>query len=234
MSAVKRVRVDAAQKTATLVWQHAPVDAYPTAARFPTGYSEVFGDADLLPNGNVLSAWWPRHLAPGDGVDFDVQLLQVTPGKDVAWSLSFANTGHFSGPCETIDDAGCERLVLDGWKIYSAEHFYDAPRVSNAAATPAAARDGDARGDGGATQATYDVAFDAHAPFKRNAPSRGTWTLRDAAGADVATGDLEFDAHFRTRSYVVAVDGLDAAAAPFVVRVADEFANHADAQITMR
>ena len=58
--------------------------------------------------------------------------------------------------------------------------------------------------------------------------------LPDAAGADVATGDLEFDAHFRTRSYVVAVDGLDAAAAPFVVRVADEFANHADAQVTMR
>ena len=202
ISSVKRVAVDAAAGTATLAWSYSPVDGYPSAARFPAGYAEVFGDADLLPNGNVLATWWPRHLAPADGVAFDAQLVQITPDKDVAWSLDFSNTGRFVGACERIEDDGCERLVRAGWKVYSAEHFYDGPRAS---------------------RATLDgsrLSFFAHAPFKRNAQAPGSWSLETAAGGVVASGELQFPAHFREAAFEVdaapAVDG-----APYVLAVAD-------------
>ena len=202
ISSVKRVDIDAAAGTATLAWSYYPVDGYPSAARFPAGYAEVFGDADLLPNGNVLATWWPRHLAPADGIAFDAQLVQITPDKDVAWSLDFSNTGRFVGACEHIEDDGCERLVRAGWKVYSAEHFYDGPRAS---------------------RATLDgsrLSFFAHAPFKRNAQAPGSWSLETAAGGVVASGELQFPAHFREAAFEVdaaaAVDG-----APYVLAVAD-------------
>ena len=219
-SSVKKVAIDAEAGTATLVWSYAFVDAYPGADAYPSGYSEVFGDADRLPSGNVLGVWWPRHLSPSAGLSFDVQLAEVTPAKEVAWSLEFANTGFYAGACVDDPDPGCERIIRTGWKVYSAERFYDAPLVSAASLAK--------RDDGGAA-----LAFAAHAGCKHSAPTAATWTLADAAGATRARGRFDFAPHFGETRVAVDLPTL-ADVAGLTLTVADEWDNRRAAALDVR
>ncbi|KAH8055626.1 sulfuric ester hydrolase [Aureococcus anophagefferens] len=95
---------------------------------YPYGYAEIFGDADLLPSGNVLTCYWPMRLAPSLGADANATFLEVTPAGSIAWRADFYDTGATTaGPCEDDSNPGCERNKHVGWKAYSLERFYAAP-----------------------------------------------------------------------------------------------------------
>lgn len=85
------------------------------------GYSEVFGDNDRLPTGNVLATWWPKDINAATG-PADVNIIEVTRAKEIAWEMS-VGTG-----CDTNN---CTRDYRKGWKIYSADRFYGTPLVYN-------------------------------------------------------------------------------------------------------
>ena len=194
-SRVVKVEVDTVKNTATLAWSYVFFDAY------PEGQSGEFGDADLLPSGNVLASWWPGKLKPAAGLDFDVQMIEVTEDKRRAWSMSFINAGP---GLEGTD--GLDRDTAYGWKLYSAERFYDAPVV-----------DGDAaRLSGGA------LAFTAHSAFKRQNTSPASWRLTDANGVEYGAGGFDFPAYWRGADVAAAVDvpdGVD----DLALAVTDEF-----------
>ena len=136
-SRLLRLRVDAAAGTATVDW------VYEIPFPYPYGYSEVYGDADLLPSGNVLTNWWPQRLSPSRGVDADLYVWEVTRDRAVAWELAVFNSGAtVGGACDDDAEASpvggdgpCDRQINLGWKAYSVERFYDAPVVDGGAET---------------------------------------------------------------------------------------------------
>jgi hypothetical protein len=147
---------------------------------YPYGYSEVFGDADLLPSGNVLTNWWPAQLSPDAGVEADAYFQEITPEKDVAWEMAFYNTDATlpgRGCRYDATDPACVRDIFIGWKAYSVERFYDAPPVYDFE-----------RVDDG-------YAFSAHAAIKLQHASPAAWRALNAAGADLAAGAFDLPAH---------------------------------------
>jgi hypothetical protein len=195
-----KVRVDVEAKTATVEWAHVIFDSY------PHGYSDVFGDADRLPSGNVLATWFTGALYPEKGLDFDAQIVQITPDHETAWSMAFKNTQYVLGgaPCVAEGDAGCERSIKTGWKMYSAEMFYEGPRVKNAAVADAT------------------LMFSAAAAFKRKEASDATWTLA-ADEAVLATGAFSFPAYHRAVDAEFALPAAPPAGVPLTLTVSDEF-----------
>ena len=171
-SRVLRFRVDEARATATVDW------TWEVPLPFPVGYAKIFGDADLLPGGDVLTSYWFGRLAPSLGATADATFAQITPEKAVAWQMEFFNSGDtVGGKCDKDGDAGCERSQTRGWKAYSVERFYDGPVVYDAGLVDGALK------------------FTAHAALKRQRPSPGTWTLLDADDAVLSTGAFDFAKH---------------------------------------
>ena len=160
-----------------------------------------------MPNGNVLSTWWPGVLVPSVGLTFDQQLIEVTEAKETAWALSVFNTGESEGygVCKDDGDIQCFRSVSVGWKVYSAERFYDRPKIFALAL------------DKGV------LSFTAVAPIKRNNPSNGTWVLLDHKRV-AARGDCLFKAHWRPNHFSFPVP---VATKADTLKVLDEWGNAA-------
>ena len=181
---------------------------------FPYGYSEVYGDADLLPSGNVLTNWWPKRLSPAAGVAADVYYQEITPDHRVAWEMAVYNTGEtLEGRCVREASPGCERDIYIGWKTYSVERFWDAPVV-------------------------YDVepvvgglAFVAHSAIKLQHETPGRWDLLDDAGAVLATGAFDFAAHHLARRVRVAATPTAQPLAAATLRVTDGWGQSADTSL---
>jgi hypothetical protein len=182
---------------------------------FPYGHSKVYGDADLLPSGNVLTNWWPKRLSPAIGVAADVYYQEITPDHKVAWEMAFYNTGAtLEGRCVREASPGCERDIFIGWKTYSVERFWDAPLVYDVAAV-----------QGG-------LAFVAHSAIKLQHETPGRWDLLDDAGAVLATGAFDFAAHHLARRVrVAATPTAQQPLAAATLRVTDGWGQSADTSL---
>ncbi|KAH8072205.1 voltage-gated potassium channel [Aureococcus anophagefferens] len=87
------VKIDEAAKTANVTFDYS------------TGtYSQVFGDNDRMPTGNMLGCWWPSHTVTAD---------------DDACCKVYGKKTCESGTCD----------VEEGWLMYSVERFYEDPMV---------------------------------------------------------------------------------------------------------
>ena len=116
--------------------------------------------------------------------------------------MSFVNTGSF----DKHNDPTFRKISL-GWKLYSAERFYAGPFVLGASVSAA----------GG-------LRFTASSTFKRQNPSRATWSVRDDdAGADVAAGTFDFPAYWRGADVDASLPRAPAPGAKLTLTVADEF-----------
>ena len=207
-SRVLRFRVDEARATATVDW------TWEVPLPFPVGYAKIFGDADLLPGGDVLTSYWFGRLAPSLGATADATFAQITPEKAVAWQMEFFNSGDtVGGKCDKDGDAGCERSQTRGWKAYSVERFYDGPVVSDATVD----------GAGG-------LAFTAHCALKRQGPTAGAWAALDDFGAVVAEGAFAFD----VQSLPTRVFAAGVAPGAAALRVVDEWDQATDVPLLRR
>lgn len=113
------VRANPHDSYATLVWEYVF-----------DGYSPVYGDNDLLANGDVLGVYWPNQVYSGSEPSYDAQAVEVDmETKELAWEMKV------NGYCDhTRQEGGCERGV-EGWTVYSIERFYTAPLVYSASCT---------------------------------------------------------------------------------------------------
>lgn len=190
------LEVDPSAMTGTVVWR------YTLFPSWPHGYAEVFGDNDLLPTGNVLSVWWPNALSPSRRLQYDTQLVEVTEGKEVAWSLDV----YGQHTCVADGDHECNREIQLGWKVYSAERLYAAPLAYNASLSV----------DG-------DLEFKTHSSFKTSSRSQGAWKLSDENDALLAKGGFEWKAHFRATRIRASVAAALASGQYVTLTVADNF-----------
>jgi len=185
--------VDEPAQTATVTF------AYAFQREFPYGYSEVFGDADLLPSGNVLSAWWPAVRSPQRDLLFDTRLVEVTPAKELAWSYTVFGAASLNCAADDYDEnpmtlANCAQGISEGWKVYAPEKFFEAPLVYGAAVEHG------------------HLAFASHASFKTVDPMPARWTLNGEDGAALETGTFDWLPHWRKTETVLEPEFLDAAA----------------------
>ena len=103
------VKIDEAAKTANVTFDYS------------TGtYSQVFGDNDRMPTGNMLGCWWPSNKVTADD-DACCKVQEVVrDSSDVAFELQvYGEKTCTTGTCD----------VEDGWLMYSVERFYEAPLV---------------------------------------------------------------------------------------------------------
>ena len=201
-SRVLGFKVDEDAETARIFFEYVFYD------EFPYGYSEVFGDADLLPSTNVLTSWWPAIQSPSRNLLFDTELLEVTRDGKVAWSYKIY--GNAERTCvaedwETNDETlkGCAQGISSGWKVYAPEKFFGEPLAYGATL-----------GDDGRLD------FKSHAAFKSTRAMAASFVL-EARGSTLSQGDFEWLPHWRQTR--VSVSGVRAAAAGATLTVTDEW-----------
>jgi len=94
--------------------------------------AEVFGDADLLPSGNILGTSWGGYVDPSDlnQEGYHCHVYEVTRAKDTAWSLSvkpYWSSWMSSNPSEAYYRVDGEAPL--GWSLYSVENIYSEPII---------------------------------------------------------------------------------------------------------
>ena len=150
-------------------------------------HSCVYGDNDRLPSGNLLATSWPLVKPAGDDAfQYDARLFEtVRATKETAWEAFVVgqrceDPADGSGGCVRSADCG----VPNGWSMYSAERFYEAPLVHHISC------------DAGV------LSFTAHNNFKQNGKKPGYFEVF-AHGASGATAsalleqDFTFNPHWR-------------------------------------
>ena len=153
------VKIDEAAKTANVTFDYS------------TGtYSQVFGDNDRMPTGNMLGCWWPSHTVTADD-DACCKVQEVDRSTSgVAFELQVYGK-------KTCESGTCD--VEEGWLMYSVERFYEDPMVYDV--------------DCGAERLSFATA-NTH---KMASDSYGTYKLYDASGAYVAYGDVTWKPHWQ-------------------------------------
>jgi len=237
-SRILRLRVDVSAGVAAVDW------SYDIPFEYPYGYSEVYGDADLLPSGNVLTNWWPARLSPSRGLEADLYLQEITFEKEVAWEMAFYNSGAtVGGACTTdeeknedekedekeerdeernspVDDGPCDRQINLGWKAYSVERFYPGP-IAYVLDTIESS-----------TKLVLEIT--AHASLKRQHQSPGSWAVLDADGAPLSGGTFDFRAHQLATTVRIPYHTPGPAFDAATVRIADEWGQAADLDLGTR
>ena len=114
------VRVDETNENASLVWE------YGLDSR-----QEEFGDMDPLPTGNILGCYFDQSWSSKPSSQMAGLIEVQRENKDVAWHLRI-----YGEKCSNATSA-CEAQGPGtyGWKIYSAERFYDSPLFPAASLT---------------------------------------------------------------------------------------------------
>ena len=116
-----RVQLDEDAMVANITW------AYDTGCQ-----SNIFGDADLLPTGHILTEYWPNKLSTADARQFDTRVAELVPSTlgvvknespdrrtlgaaANADDISWANASGYNTPSEqetaTLDQVAFELLV---------------------------------------------------------------------------------------------------------------------------
>jgi len=190
--------VDERAGTATVTYAYTFFDSW------PHGYSEVFGDNDRLPTGNMLTCWWPNALSPAKSLQYDVQLLEVTHAAEIAWKLNVFGRHE----CLADSDDLCDRNIQVGWKVYSLEKLYARPPLYNG------------------TLLNGTLAFTTHTQFKTSAKTTGAWRLA-LAGDTLAAAPFDWEAHFRATTVSTLVDADVPDGATLGLYVTNEFETEA-------
>jgi len=105
------VRVNETAKEAQLEWEY----------RLGK-HSQIYGDCDPTPAGNIYGSYW--NIEYGDGSPEDqaqAGIIEVTRDtQEVAW--------HMRVYGKACNDAECDQSIVGaGWKMSSVERFFDAP-----------------------------------------------------------------------------------------------------------
>ena len=155
------VEADPGLANATVVWE------------YDVGtYSQVFGDNDRLPSGNMLACWWPTNKINGSDA-YEARVAEITRDtSETAFQLDI----YGRATCD--DGEECDRTT--GWLMYSVERFYTAPLVYDVSC------------DGS------KVTFRAANTFKQASVYEGTYAITDASGDELASDTFDFAVHWRT------------------------------------
>ena len=154
------VAVDEEANTATLKWEYVLDDR-----------SDIFGDNDRLPSGNLLGCSWPQTISPDATWQYDARAFEIVrESKEVAWEMYVIGTRCNPKNVGYSKGTGCTRSphggVGLGWSLYSVERFYPAPLVWDIDCVGAATAD-----------AGITMRFTAVNSFKQNNQAIGRFML---------------------------------------------------------
>ena len=190
------VRVNETAKEAQLEWEY----------RLGK-HSQIYGDCDPTPAGNVLGSWWDvtfgNASADAQAQSGVVEVVRAT--KEVAWKLDIVGRACPTSTCHSSHAADLDAAHPDRsqvWLMYSVERFYDAPVL------PSPGSDFGAPACAGGS--LVFVVFDS---FKASSMRPGTFALTEhRTGLVAMTGTFEFEPHWRptsiSRHIDANVDGL--------------------------
>jgi len=163
------VQVDEEEETVTLIWE------------YQMGYrSEIFGDNDRLPSGNLLGCAWPDGSSISDEVAFDAEIVEVVRETgELAWNMKVWGTGERSS----------ESQEIYGWMMYSVERVYEEPLILSQTCSTGNSAD--------------TLAFDTFNNFKQQSEVQGTYKVTTTSGSEVASGAVTWSAHWARTSIKV-------------------------------
>ena len=151
-------------------------------------YSDIFGDNDRLPTGNLLACYWPSDSMDYDN-QFSAKIVEVVrDSSEVAFEVKITSTAMTEAECP---DNVC--MIKDGFFMYSVERFYEAPLVYSY----------------GYDAKTGVVSFTTANTYKQSSRYAATWTVTAADGT-VYSGNFDYKAYWRETDVDAAtVKGLD-------------------------
>lgn len=176
------VEIDETQNEVREVWDY-------SFAKYPWGYSPIFGDNDRLPTGNFLASFWPSVLSGEayENIRYEAKIVEIErQSKAVVWSADFF------GELDGCDSSECVRDRFCGWKMYSVERFYEAPLVTEISCPEPGV-----------------VSFTAFNNFKQNNRYPGAASVIDRTGVEIARQQFEWTPHWRPTNVVVVFDPGD-------------------------
>ena len=139
-------------------------------------YSNIFGDNDRLPTGNMLACYWPSSTMDYDN-QFSAKIVEIVrETSELAFEVKVVAEAMSEPECP--DDV-CD--IRDGFFMYSVERFYDAPLVWDASYD----------------RKTGALTFRTANTYKQSSKYDGSWAVSDADGATRASGTFTFDAYWR-------------------------------------
>ena len=197
-SRVISVRIDNSSKVANITWE------YRIPYEYPYGYSPIFGEADRLPTGNVLSQFWPSSQAAGI-IEFDQRIFEVVPAtNDLAWSIDIFSHPHDASFTDGRNKSTGGFGNTQGWLSYSSERFYDAPLVWKV------------------LHFKDFISFATVNSLKQNHIRTGKYRLLDASNNTIVRGTFKFVPHWRMSSVRISLEhgGSDT---PAAVEVSNEW-----------
>jgi len=189
------IEVDEIAYTATVVWEWSTGEEAP-----------IWGDADLLPNGNVVGPSWNQYVDPtseDELANYQAHIWEVTSEKELAWSM------HVEGAC--IHAFGCnpespERYLRRsseapmGWAIYSAERFMVAPAVTSIVATASSKKESKSSGVGGT------IAIEAYMAYRSSTAVEAHAVVTTADGTVLGKAKFELAAMWAATNVEVDID----------------------------
>ena len=176
--------------------------AYPHLRAYDVGhYSPVYGDADLLPSGNVLGCFWPEVVYQNADPEYDMRVLEVDrTTNDVAWQMDVF------GYCNnTVLEGGCNSASSQGWNAYSVERFYEKPFLYTL------------RCEDGV------VSFLTHNNFKQNNEVAGYYSILNKDAIEVTSGEFKFSKYWRATKVEIDITGEVTAGEQYRVTVSNEW-----------
>ena len=170
-SSVMMVKIDEAANTATVEFE------------YPVERSQIYGDADRMPSGNILSCNWPwrEENVPYQWRAFEIERSDAEASANASVDGEAARLAWQLEVMGAPDDP--RNGTTMGWLAYSVERWYDAPLVYNVECTVA----------------TGTLSFSAHDTFKQYNPKPGFVTIsrNDTGEHVVAPTQFHFVPYWR-------------------------------------
>lgn len=182
------IEIDETKMQATVIWEWCT-----------GGHTPIWGDADVLPNGNVIGPSWDEYVDPSaNGTEkYQAHIWEVTSDKKIAWSL------HVKGACipqfMCVGDTQKYLRRKDespkGWAIYSAERFMATPLLTNV--TMVDYHDG----DGGV------VTLTAYNSYRSSFSVDADITIFEPSGSVLAVSHVSLNAMWRPLQASISLSG---------------------------
>lgn len=174
------LRIDEKKKVAKIKW------TYPVGA-----YTPIFGDADLMPTGNILGTMWVgsynctnwTSMVGCNNYPYDAQVTEVVKAtSEVAWSVRIVGN-------ESIKNHN----AWFGWSIYSSERMYEKPLVYQTVCKK--------------TEEGSVIHFRTQDMIRSNNAAPGQWVLKDTDSKEVvSSGNFSFVPFWRPTEVTLRVD----------------------------
>jgi len=145
--------------------------------------SHTFGDADILPSGNIIGCAWPNTIEQNGVSAYDAFIFEATQAKTRAWELLVRSEKSAMG----MEYNNVDEEAPNGWAFYSVERFYETPIVANVEYFPE----------------TYVLKFDAWNTHRTATTTTGVFKVYcENSGSLILDGELEFEEFWYTTSVV--------------------------------